>query len=220
MEAARIWVDPLGEPSTPPDELAGGRDAAWEEDLREDLEPGEDWTAWATERMIPAAQAAYRVAGVASAIALRVPIDRAWELWATEPDEVRPVVAAILPMVPRTPLAGFVIGRLPAAAAIVQGAGLAIDRVRATRALRTEEPADARPDRPAARAPERPTVLGVGSIPFAESGGDRGRPGRVPDESDDERSMDVARPGGNAPDGTISDPAQLRRLMGNYAPTG
>lgn len=219
METAQIWVDELGAPTPPPDALGSG-DESWAEDLRRDAEGGEqDWVGWATDRMIPAAQAAYRVAGVASAIVLRVPIDRAWELWATEPEEVRPVVAAILPVVPRTPFARFIIARLPGAAALVQGAGLAIDRVRATRDLRLEETDDDRPA-PASRALEHPRVVGVGSIPFPEPPGDRGRPGRRPDLDEDERSVDVARPGGAAPDGTLTDPAFLRRFVGGHADSG
>jgi hypothetical protein len=219
MEQAQVWVEPLGEPSPPPDAL-GTDDTAWGEDLRHDLEGGEaDWVGWATERMIPAAQAAYRVAGVVAGVVLRVPIDRAWEVWATEPDEVRPVVAAILPVVPRTPVARFVIARLPGAAALVQGAGLAFDRVRATRELRTEESTDDRADRGKRTTPERPRILGVGSIP-SEPGGDRGRPGGAPGVDPDEWSMDVARPSGDAPDGTIADAALVRHLLGGHAAPG
>jgi hypothetical protein len=223
METAQIWVDDLGEPVAPPDALGQG-DEAWATDLRRDLEGGaEDWVGWATERMIPAAQAAYRLAGVASAIVLRVPIDRAWEVWATEPDEVRPVVAAILPVVPRTELARFVIARLPAGAALVQGAGLALDRIRETRALRDEESTDDRASRGPRRAPEpvpaaRP--FGVGSIPFAEPAGDRGGPERDRGLDADQWTVDVARSGGDAPDGTIADPALIRHLVGGHRDVG
>jgi hypothetical protein len=231
METAQIWVDDLGEPVAPPDALGQG-DEAWATDLRRDLEGGaEDWVGWATERMIPAAQAGYRLAGVASAIVLRVPIDRAWEVWATEPDEVRPVVAAILPVVPRTELARFVIARLPAMAAVVQGAGLALDRIRETRALRDEESTDDRGSRSPRReresayagvasAAELARRSGVGSIPFAEPTGDRGGPERDRGLAGDEWTVDVARSGGDAPDGTIADPALIRHLVGGHRDVG
>ena len=226
MEAAEVWVGPLGDPAPAPDLAGGADDSEWGDELRRDLDGGEGWVPWATERMIPAAQAAFRVAGLASGVLMRVPLDRAWEVWATEPDEVRPVVAAILPVVPRTPLARFVISRLPGAAAIVQGAGLALDRIRATRELRAQEGPDdradrqPRPDRGDAPAGGRPRFFGVGSVPLAEQGGAGGGRGRRSVLDDDEWSVEVARPDGVSPDGTLADPALLRRLVGGHEAAG
>lgn len=218
--AASFLIEPLGEPEPIPESL-GGAEAGWADELREDLAGPEDWVGWATDRLVPAAQAIVRLASIPAALAFRVPLDRAWAVWDTQPEEVRPIVAALLPIVPRTPFARFALGKLPGLAAGVQGAGLAIDRVRATRELRVQEDTDGQHARPAPDPRPRPggapAYVAPGYVAPQPRGDDSGR-GGAPGVGPDQRSLDVDRPSGPVPDGTVIGPTLLAHLVGGHGP--